>query len=96
MLDLSFSATKERSHESSVPHLRQPHLRTSLLAALTNVEGVTQILGSSKNSRETLGLLLSCGLAELHGGQIFVEGSPESGYRYEVSLPQLARSDERQ
>lgn len=38
-------------------------------------------------SRETLGLLLSCQLAELHGGDITIQGSPESGYRYLLSLP---------
>ncbi|MEA5627363.1 GAF domain-containing sensor histidine kinase [Nostoc sp. UHCC 0251] len=42
-------------------------------------------------SRESLGLLLSCQLAELHSGQILIQGSPESGYRYVLSLPlQLA------
>jgi hypothetical protein len=41
------------------------------------------------DSREALGLLLSCKLAKLHKGQISVEGSLESGYRYVVSLPQL-------
>lgn len=38
-------------------------------------------------SRERLGLLLSCHLAELHGGQIMIQGSPESGHRYVLSLP---------
>ncbi|MBW4508395.1 MAG: GAF domain-containing protein [Scytonematopsis contorta HA4267-MV1] len=38
-------------------------------------------------SRESLGLLLSCQLAELHGGQISILGSAESGYRYVLSLP---------
>jgi signal transduction histidine kinase len=38
-------------------------------------------------SRESLGLLLSCQLAELHGGQISIQGSSESGYRYVLSLP---------
>ncbi|MTJ10007.1 MULTISPECIES: GAF domain-containing sensor histidine kinase [unclassified Anabaena] len=38
-------------------------------------------------SREKLGLLLSCHLAELHNGQISIQGSPESGYRYVLSLP---------
>ncbi len=38
-------------------------------------------------SRESLGLLLSCHLASLHGGQISIQGSPESGYRYVLSLP---------
>nr|WP_263013027.1 GAF domain-containing sensor histidine kinase [Ancylothrix sp. D3o] len=40
-------------------------------------------------SRESLGLLLSCLLAELHRGEISVQGSPEAGYRYVVSLPEL-------
>ncbi len=44
-------------------------------------------------SRESLGLLLSCQLAELHGGQISIQGSPESGYRYMLSLPiQMAKA----
>ncbi|WP_353929604.1 GAF domain-containing sensor histidine kinase [Okeanomitos corallinicola TIOX110] len=38
-------------------------------------------------SREKLGLLLSCQLAELHGGEISLQGSAQSGYRYLVSLP---------
>jgi signal transduction histidine kinase len=49
----------------------------------------------SNLSRESLGLLLSCHLAELHGGQISIQGSPESGHRYLVSLPlQLATPSE--
>ncbi len=44
-------------------------------------------------SRESLGLLLSCQLAELHGGQISIQNSPESGHRYVLSLPlQLSTS----
>ena len=42
---------------------------------------------SANISREKLGLLLSCHLAELHHGQISIQGSVESGYRYIVSLP---------
>jgi signal transduction histidine kinase len=42
---------------------------------------------SADISREKLGLLLSCHLAELHNGQISIQGSPESGYRYVLSLP---------
>jgi signal transduction histidine kinase len=46
-------------------------------------------------SRESLGLLLSCQLAELHSGQIAIQGSAESGYRYVLSLPlQLATSSD--
>ncbi|MFN6535178.1 MAG: histidine kinase dimerization/phospho-acceptor domain-containing protein [Nostoc sp. EkiNYC01] len=51
--------------------------------------------GNGGLSRESLGLLLSCQLAELHGGQILVQGSPESGYRYVLSLPlQLVTSSQ--
>ncbi len=42
---------------------------------------------SANISREKLGLLLSCHLAELHNGQISIQGSPESGYRYLLFLP---------
>ncbi|MBE9213265.1 GAF domain-containing sensor histidine kinase [Plectonema cf. radiosum LEGE 06105] len=45
-------------------------------------------------SRETLGLLLSCQLAELHGGEITIQGSTESGYRYVLCLPIEADSAE--
>ncbi|MDJ0675089.1 MAG: GAF domain-containing sensor histidine kinase [Calothrix sp. MO_167.B42] len=38
-------------------------------------------------SRESLGLLLSKHLTELHGGYIFTQGSQDSGYRYVLSLP---------
>lgn len=42
---------------------------------------------SGSVSRERIGLLLSCQLAELHGGQISIQGSSESGYRHVISLP---------
>jgi signal transduction histidine kinase len=42
---------------------------------------------SADISRDKLGLFLSCHLAELHNGQISIQGSPESGYRYVLSLP---------
>ena len=40
-----------------------------------------------KPSREDLGLLLGCQLAELHGGKVTIAGEPESGVRYAVRLP---------
>jgi signal transduction histidine kinase len=45
-------------------------------------------------SHESLRLLLSCYLAELHGGTIFIQGTRESGYRYVVSLPELTVEQE--
>jgi hypothetical protein len=47
-------------------------------------------VNSFNRSCESLRLLLSRALAELHGGQIDILGTPESGYRYVVSLPELA------
>ncbi|MBW4562225.1 MAG: GAF domain-containing sensor histidine kinase [Mojavia pulchra JT2-VF2] len=62
---------------------------------MTVNSGIDLTKAHSSLSRESLGLLLSCQLAELHGGQISIQGSPESGYRYVLSLPlQLAVSSE--
>ncbi|MFB8789237.1 MAG: GAF domain-containing sensor histidine kinase [Potamolinea sp.] len=44
---------------------------------------------ANDDSRENLGLLLSCYLAELHGGEITLQGCIELGYRYVLSLPRL-------
>lgn len=50
------------------------------------------MLGSGQSSRELLGLLLSRHLAELHGGTITIQGTPEAGYRFVVSLPSLVNT----
>jgi signal transduction histidine kinase len=39
------------------------------------------------DTHETLGLLFSCYLAQLQGGKISFQGSPETGYRFVFSLP---------
>jgi signal transduction histidine kinase len=49
---------------------------------------------TEKISRDVLGLLLSCHLVELHGGQVIVQGSPESSYRYIVKLPKVESEEE--
>ncbi len=41
------------------------------------------------HSRQSLGLMLSRQLAEIHGGDITLQGSIEAGYRYVISLPHL-------
>lgn len=43
-------------------------------------------------SRQTLGLLLSRHLTEIHGGTAFVQGSSANGYRYIITLPSLQLS----
>jgi signal transduction histidine kinase len=41
---------------------------------------------------QNLGLLLGRQLAEMHGGQLQIQNSLESGYRYVLSIPQLKRT----
>lgn len=42
-----------------------------------------------RSSRQSLGLALSHHLAELHGGQITLQGTAATGYRYVISLPEI-------
>ncbi len=44
-------------------------------------------------TRQSLGLLLSRQLAELHGGDIAIQGNAEEGYRYLLRLPQLSQPE---
>lgn len=75
------------SLSSEHPLLSSPSVSTLLATA----GGINKTPGGS--SRESLGLLFSCQLAEINGGRILVQGSLESGYRYVVSLPQLTLDD---
>ncbi len=50
--------------------------------------------GSKDSAHSNLGLRLSQQLAEMHGGQIRIQGTLESGYRYMISLPRLAEPGE--
>jgi signal transduction histidine kinase len=59
---------------------------SALMSVLEGGEGIKP-KPNERISREILGLLLSCHLIELHGGQIIVQGMPESGYRYIIKLP---------
>lgn len=73
---------------SSLPEANQVISSASVWAAftLTSKSNPTQ---QSNDSLENLGLLLSCHLAELHAGQISIQGSSELGHRYVISLPQF-------
>lgn len=44
---------------------------------------------AEEGGRETIGLLLSYRLMEMHGGKIAVETAREGGYRYVLKVPQL-------
>jgi signal transduction histidine kinase len=46
-----------------------------------------------KSSRQSLGLMLSHQLAEIHKGSISIQGTPEAGFRYVILLPQLATDE---
>jgi signal transduction histidine kinase len=50
---------------------------------------------SAEAIRNSLGLLLSRQLAEMHGGQVLIQGATEPGYRYLVTLPRLTALDEK-
>jgi len=63
-------------------------LAFSELAALVaqNAEDTAPAL-AGYGARERLGLLLCCQLVEIQGGQLSIQGAPESGYRYVLWLP---------
>lgn len=62
--------------------------QTTVTALSTPPEAIAEPTADLKvGDRENLRLLLSCYLTELHGGQISLQGTPESGYRYVIELP---------
>ncbi|MEG4944740.1 histidine kinase dimerization/phospho-acceptor domain-containing protein [Microcoleus sp. F4-D5] len=63
-------------------------LAFSELASLVaeNAEETAPVLAGYQ-ARERLGLLLCCQLVEIQGGQLSIQGAPESGYRYVLWLP---------
>ena len=90
-INSAFHQNLESTESFSSNSLRSDNFQTTeniassgIAVDASNSEGKPQ---SGGVSRETLGLLLSCQLAELHGGDITIQGSPESGYRYVLSLP---------
>ncbi|MBE9005909.1 GAF domain-containing sensor histidine kinase [Fortiea sp. LEGE XX443] len=78
---------QENSGSLSIALEQSPNLSDSYSDLLTINPDIDLAKSNGSLSRESLGLLLSCQLAELHGGQISVQGSVESGHRYVLSLP---------
>ncbi|ARV61788.1 histidine kinase [Nostocales cyanobacterium HT-58-2] len=72
---------------TSHSHLLEDQEQPEDLSVLVDQQSVSLNQPRGHLSRESLGLLLSCHLAELHGGQIAIQSSTESGYRYVLSLP---------
>ncbi|MHC5596783.1 MAG: GAF domain-containing sensor histidine kinase [Nostoc sp.] len=86
---------EEQLDTSSVAVDNSKNLSDSHSNFLATSSGINLAKSNGSLSRESLGLLLSCQLAELHGGQILIQGSSESGYRYVLYLPlQLATSSQ--
>ncbi len=80
------SSPSDKSDELGSPSMLENNYQQMSATDSSSAEGE----GDKSNprlSRESLGLLLSSHLAELHGGQISTQGSPESGYRYVLSFP---------
>jgi signal transduction histidine kinase len=55
-----------------------------------NMEQVEQ---QFKLTRQTLGMMLSRQLAELHNGTIIIQGSVDAGYRYVINLPKISEAE---
>ncbi|MEC4817107.1 MAG: GAF domain-containing sensor histidine kinase [Scytonema sp. PMC 1069.18] len=100
MLDLTTNDSTDSGTFEHQEELDSSSVATETLDELdldkSDVVSILPGINSTKQkgnlSRESLGLLLSCHLAELHGGQIFIQGSSESGYRYVLSLPLMPSS----
>jgi len=88
----SNSETCSGDLESQLPRQTQGSQRLTLafseLAALVaqNAADSAPVL-AGYGARERLGLLLCCQLVEIQGGQLSIQGTPESGYRYVLWLP---------
>lgn len=63
-------------------------LTNSALSALEKLEHLQEV-AIDDNYRQLLGLVLSCHLAEIHGGKIAIQGTSQSGYRYVFKLPKM-------
>jgi signal transduction histidine kinase len=84
-----YNAYRDSQEETGIPVTmpKSSNVTDTHLNILTMSSGQDLANDHGNMSRESLGLLLSCQLAELHGGQIAIQGSPESGHRYVLSLP---------
>jgi signal transduction histidine kinase len=91
---LSFLDNSDSEEMAAGNSLLGTHILTStvLLNSYNDISQTTTTK-TDRSPRQILGLLLSCHLAELHGGNIVVQGSQESGYRYILKLPQLTGDD---
>ncbi|BBD61533.1 GAF sensor signal transduction histidine kinase [Nostoc sp. HK-01] len=83
----TYSTNQDELGGLSITLEQSPNLTDSYSDLLSVNPDLELVKSNNSLSRESLGLLLSCQLAELHGGQISIQGSAESGHRYVLSLP---------
>ena len=69
-------------------------LTSSALMTVINGGEVLDKKSTDKIPRDILGLLFCCHLTELHRGQVVVQGSSESSYRYILQLPAVQIEEE--
>ena len=71
-----------------IPAMGLPH---SAFGSEPTAPDFASLASQAAETRQSLGLSLSQQLAELHGGDITIQGSAEEGYRYVLRLPQLTQ-----
>jgi hypothetical protein len=93
----SNSTNGMRSDRQQQPNVASEHGVDKLANSGSSIAAVPSDKANQSepaNSRQSLGLMLSRQLAEIHGGYITIQGSSESGYRYVISLPQMSEVEE--
>ncbi|MBW4474213.1 MAG: GAF domain-containing sensor histidine kinase [Stenomitos rutilans HA7619-LM2] len=91
-LPIAYSTDLDRPtgyHSSHSALNDEVSLRSTAAKTATATERLNVVLEEAKTpSNRNLGLLLSRHLAEMHNGQITIQNTSETGYRYVISLPQ--------
>lgn len=89
-VDFGTTASKDNNNDSERLDLPTSYqiLTNHSLSALEKLEQLQEV-ALDDNYRQLLGLVLSCHLAELHGGKIAIQGTAQSGYRYVFKLPKM-------
>ncbi|MBD2038167.1 GAF domain-containing sensor histidine kinase [Leptolyngbya sp. FACHB-321] len=98
-LSIASSTTVESPEIHRASRLVEKEAAISEVSIMKTAEPVTRLHDAQEevlvaNPHRNLGLLLSRQIAEMHNGQITIQSSPESGYRYVISLPQKAEASE--
>lgn len=76
----------KREEFSASPMTASPEFSTPSELAIPQMLELAEQMGAD-HVNEKLRLLLSYQLAQMHGGNISIQGYPDSGYRYVVNLP---------